>query len=278
MCSMQIPREAALKSQNIDNAREFDWGKTSRDYARYRPGYPESFYDTLEALGIGRRGQRILDLGTGTGVLARAFAKRGAIVTGIDVSDYQILQARRLADDEGLQVRFQVCAAEGMDVPDESLDVISAGQSWLYFDIPVVIPKVLRALDEDGCLVLTHLVWLPRQDPIARASEELVLKYNPDWSGVDFPGHRPHPPRWSLEHFDVSTFHIINRPIEFTRESWRGRLRACRGIGASLSDDLVEQFDREHDRLLRDITGETFTVLHQMSVHVFVRKGQIASE
>jgi len=49
----------------------------------YRPGYPASFYTVLQAVGIGRPGQHILDLGTGTGVLARAFAKQGAHVIGL---------------------------------------------------------------------------------------------------------------------------------------------------------------------------------------------------
>jgi len=64
-----------VKLPQIDNSRAFDWGKTSQDYAAYRAGYPESFYELLAALGVGKPGQRILDLGTGTGVLARAFAK-----------------------------------------------------------------------------------------------------------------------------------------------------------------------------------------------------------
>ena len=267
-----------MKRPNIDNEREFDWGRTSTDYSKYRPGYPESFYDTLQVLGAGKEGQHILDLGTGTGVLARAFARRGAVVTGIDISESQIGEAKMLTAEDGVTVTFEVCAAEDMDVPDAAFDVISAAQSWLYFDSAVVIPRVLRALKEDGCLVLTHLVWLPLQDPIARKSEELVLKYNPDWKGAHFKGSAAGIPRWSTEHFDMKTFHVINEPIEFTRESWRGRFRACRGVGASLSRELVEQFDEEHDRLLRDIAPDTFPILHQMSILIFVRKGVIASQ
>ena len=74
-----------MKRKHIDNEREFDWGKTSQDYAACRTGYPELFYEVLAVLGIGKPGQKILDLGTGTGVLARAFAKRGAVVTGVDM-------------------------------------------------------------------------------------------------------------------------------------------------------------------------------------------------
>jgi 2-polyprenyl-3-methyl-5-hydroxy-6-metoxy-1,4-benzoquinol methylase len=106
--------------KTIDNEREFDWGKTSHDYAEYRSGYPEWFYDILAALGIGQPAQTILDLGTGTGVLARAFAKRGATVTGVDIAANQIAMARELAMGDRLEIAFQVVPAEAVDFSPES--------------------------------------------------------------------------------------------------------------------------------------------------------------
>lgn len=61
----------------IDGGRLIDWGRTSADYAEHRPGPPARLFDMLAALGIGTPGQRVLDLGTGTG-LARA-SSRGAV-------------------------------------------------------------------------------------------------------------------------------------------------------------------------------------------------------
>ena len=52
---------------NIDAGRSIDWGKTSQDYDRYRPGPPDSFYRKLQALDVGLPGQSLLDMGTGTG-------------------------------------------------------------------------------------------------------------------------------------------------------------------------------------------------------------------
>lgn len=71
---------------NHDQGRHIDWGKTSADYAVYRPGYPASFFRKLTALDIGLRGQRILDLGTSTGGLARQFATQGRRVIGADIA------------------------------------------------------------------------------------------------------------------------------------------------------------------------------------------------
>ena len=266
-----------MKLKHIDNEQEFDWGRASPDYAKYRSGYPESFYEVLAALGIGKPGQRILDLGTGTGVLARAFAKRGALVTGVDISANQIAEAKALAAQEGLDISFRVCAAEDIAFPDASFEVISAGQSWLYFDAAVMIPKVLRLLVADGSLALTHLAWLPHKDSIAKKTEELVLQYNPGWTAAGYKGTIPPVFPWAKEDFDLRTFHVLTAPVPFTRDTWRGRIRACRGIGASLAAEEVERFDAEHSRLLATIAPDEFTVLHQMSIHVYVRKGTIGT-
>jgi SAM-dependent methyltransferase len=262
-----------MKRPGIDNEREFDWGRTSGNYAKYRPGYPEAFYDALHALGIGTARQRILDLGTGTGVLARAFAKRGATVTGIDIAENQIEQARRIAEEEGLDVTFEVCPTESMSVEDGSLDIVSAGQSWLYFDKEIVIPRVSSALKEDGKLVMTTLAWLPHIDEVAKMSDDLVLKYNPDWKGANYPGARATTSRSLGGAFELITFHAMRVPMPFTRGSWQGRYLACRGVGASLTEEEIEAFDREHGSLLAEKVDESFSVLHDVVVQVYVKKG-----
>ena len=65
-----------IGTKTIDSGKEIDWGKTSKDYARFRPGPPDSFFRKLSALDVGLKGQKVLDLGTGTGVIAHQFAKQ----------------------------------------------------------------------------------------------------------------------------------------------------------------------------------------------------------
>jgi hypothetical protein len=60
--------------------------------------------------------------------------------------------------------------------------------------------------------------------------------------------------------------------VPFTRESWHGRIRACRGIGASsLSDAEIAAFDAEHRALLRSFP-ETFDILHQVVLIDVIRR------
>ena len=65
---------------------------------------------------------------------------------------------------------------------------------------------------------------------------------------------------------------IYDLQIPFTRESWDGRIRACRGIGASLSEKEVEAFTKEHRRLLETITPEEFTIRHYAGMAVLRKK------
>jgi ubiquinone/menaquinone biosynthesis C-methylase UbiE len=259
-----------LEPGKIDHGREFDWGKTSADYSAYRMEYPKSLFDALLALGIGLPGQRILDLGTGTGALARGLAARGAQVTGVDVSPNQIAEAKELAEQQKLEVDFSIAAAEEIDFADSSFDIVTVAQAWIYFDAARVIPKILRVLTRDGCLVVTLVNWLPYKDEIARAMEELVLKYNPQWTGG---GYKGDPPKYNSlkEAFDLKTLRLMDEAIPFSRDSWRGRIRACRGVGAALPPEAIAGFDAEHKKLLEKMP-ESFSVLHQIAVHVFVRK------
>jgi SAM-dependent methyltransferase len=262
-----------IPKPKIDEGHAFDWGKTSADYAVYRPGYPASFYTVLQAVGIGTDGQDIRDLGTGTGILARAFAKQGAHVIGSNIADTQIAAAQQLAVQEHLNIRFMTCAAEEAEFPPQSFNVISCGQSWLYFDIQRMIPLVKTWLKPEGKLVLTHLSWLPRKDQIAQESEQLILRYNSQWSDADFAGSRTIQHAWSRQDFRLVTYHAYEEGIPFTRESWRGRIRVCRGVGAALPADEVARFDREHDALLRQIAPEAFTILHQVWLHAYTSMG-----
>ncbi len=253
----------------VDGGRSIDWGRTSADYASHRPGPPPSFYAKLRALDVGLPGQRILDLGTGTGVLAREFAAAGARAAGVDVSAEQVEVARTLAREQGLDAVFRAAPAEELPFEDRSFDVVSANQCWGYFDLARAVPEVRRVLVTGGSLVVCHFSFLPSASPIVRASEELVLEYNPDWGGARWDGRVTVRPRWSRADFLVRAFFVYDEAIPFTRESWRGRMRALRGIGASLPDDDVSRFDREHHELLRQIAPERFTIVHRIDAHVF---------
>ncbi len=251
-----------MKNENIDSGNEFDWGKASDDYAKFRDIYPESFYQHILNFNIGQKGQNVLDLGTGTGVLPRAMAKYGAHFTGADISKNQIKQAILLS--QGLDINYIVNPAEQTGLPDHKFDAVTAVQCWFYFDSAVMAKEILRLLKPNGRLMVAFMNYLPLESEIARRSEELILKYNPSWSGANFKSLSLSEQDWPKGFFSPVSLESYTEDLLFTRESWRGRMRACRGIAASIPPEKIEEFDAEHDKLLREIAGEQFTVKHQI--------------
>ncbi|HEX8698538.1 MAG TPA: methyltransferase domain-containing protein, partial [Myxococcaceae bacterium] len=64
-----------------------DFGRTAEDYMKHREGFPEAFFERLAKEGVLRPGLRAVDLGTGTGTVARGLARYGCTVTGLDRSE-----------------------------------------------------------------------------------------------------------------------------------------------------------------------------------------------
>lgn len=254
----------------IDNGQSFDWGRTSEDYARHRPGPPRSFYDRLVALGVGLPGQHVLDLGTGTGVVIREFAKRGVVGSGIDVAEEQITMAKALAEKDDLNIDFKVSPADRLPFPAEYFDVVIANQCWWYFDVDSVLREVRRVLKpKDGFLIVSHFNFIPRLDRLVKQTEDLILKHNPKWTGANWACDVPPMPDWAVGRLRLRAMFYYDEPVRFSRESWMGRIRACRGVSASLNSDQVREFDKEHDELLRRIAGESFDVMHRVDAHIF---------
>ena len=176
--------------ENIDEGKEFDWGKTSGDYAKYRDIYPQEFYDYILNLGLCKDGQKVLDLGTGTGVLPRNMYRYGAKWTGSDIAENQIEQAKIMAAEEGMDIEFFTAKAEDVSFPDNTFDVITVCQCIWYFDHDVTAVNFSKMLKPGGRFLILYMGWLPFEDDIAGKSEEIVLKFNPGWNGC---GDTVHP-------------------------------------------------------------------------------------
>ncbi|KRV47665.1 methyltransferase [Wenjunlia vitaminophila] len=247
-----------------------DFGLTAEDYGRHRAGFPPELVERLNGRGIGLPGQDVVDLGTGTGTLARLLARAGARVTGVDPAAPMLEQARELDRASGVEIDYRVGRAEDTGLPGASFDVVSAGQCWHWFDAPRAAAEVRRLLRPGGRVVIAHFDWLPLPGNLAEATERLVLEHNPAWS---FGGGTGLHPRW-LTDLAVAGFHGIETfsfdvAVRYRPEDWVGRIRASAGVGASLPPDQVERFSADLTRVLhRDFPGDVLVVPHRVwAVH-----------
>ena len=261
-----------ISRPNIDKGKSFDWGKASEDYAKYRDIYPEEFYNKIIELGLCIEGQSVLDIGTGTGVLPRNMYKFGAKWTGTDISKDQIEQAEMLSAQLGYAITYKAASAEELDFEDSSFDVITACQCYWYFDNKVTAPLFSRLLKSSGKVAFMVMNWLPFEDEIAKKSEDLVLKYNPVWTGARETFHPIKLVDEYNEYFDVDTMCEFRIPVHFTRDGWNGRMKACRGIGASsLTAQQIADWENEHLKMLSEYPEE-FDIMHYAAFAVMKKK------
>lgn len=167
------------------------------NYIKYRPGYPREVLDTLRTECGLSPAWRVADIGSGTGLLARLFLDIGCTVFGVEPN-----QEMRLAGEQLLAgySRFTSLtgSAELTGLISSSVDLVSAGMAFHWFDIPRARSEFLRILVPGGWVVLVWNRMLRGPDPFMQAYTDLVMEYSPGWtetqrrdeegSSLDLPG------------------------------------------------------------------------------------------
>jgi SAM-dependent methyltransferase len=243
-----------------------DFGRTASDYARHRAGFPDRFFERLLAARFVRPADRVLDLGTGTGTVARGLAKRGCTVTGLDRSAALLEQAKGLDREVGVEIQYVLATAEETGLPAHAFDVVTAGQCWHWFDRTKAAAEARRLLAEGGRSIIAHFDWLPLPGNVVEATEDLIREHNPSW---DWHGGTGVHPLWFADlsqagFVDLESF-SFDVPVPYPREAWLGRIRASAGVGASLPPEAVERFNDAHRALLeRDFLDEPLQIPHRV--------------
>ena len=258
-----------MKNTTIDNGKSFDWGKSSENYAKYRDIYPKELYSTFYRLGFGGEGKNNLDIGTGTGVIPRFMSSFGGDYYGIDISENQIKKAKELSSQDNID--YRVGAAEKIPFEDGFFDSTCAVQCWRYFEKEKAIPEICRVLKKNGIFIIAYMQWLPFESEIIEKSLDLVKKFNPHWDcfkdRIDVENSR-----LSLDGFKKKEFCEFDCNVPFTRESWNGRMVACRGIEPSLTAEEVKRFTIEHMKMLEEYNENEFNLRHQIAIFCFEKE------
>jgi ubiquinone/menaquinone biosynthesis C-methylase UbiE len=121
------------------------------------PFFEKMMHEYLEAMNIDSK-DSVLDMGCGTGVAARAIARREGFsgsVVGIDLSSYLAQAAEGFASEEGLSDRtsFQVGDTRSLDIPDDRFDAIVAHTLVSHVDKPIKVVEEARRVVKPGGMV-----------------------------------------------------------------------------------------------------------------------------
>ena len=252
-----------ITKKSIDHGKAFDWGVTSQQYAKYRDIYPPRLYCRLRELGVAADGTSWLDLGTGTGILPQNLYNPKADITGVDISEEQIALAKHNADKNGRNINYIVSPAESTGLPDGSFDCITAAQCFWYFERETMKAEIKRLLKPNGKFIKIYLTYT-LDDEIAAKSHRLVKAHNEAWT----PAASGSKDMFNVL-FDGRVTESFYCDIPFTRESWHGRMCACRGTLASMSREQFEKWSEAHIKMLRDYP-EAFSVKHKVYITYFV--------
>ena len=170
------------------------FGSVADAYERGRPEYAPA---VIGALGAELRiapGNRVLDLGAGTGKLTRALLDAGFDVTAIEphASLRDVLAAKVGAD------RALDGLAEAIPLPEAAFEAVTVADAFHWFDHRAAIAEIRRVLRPGGGLA--------------------VLTTIPDWSGAS----------WAHE---LGTLIVRGRPAHphFDGPSWRDAIQAAGG-------------------------------------------------
>jgi SAM-dependent methyltransferase len=105
-------------------------------------------------------GLRVLDVACGTGNTALPLARRGCIVTGVDIATNLLAQARERAAAEGLTIAFDEGDAEQLPYPDASFDAVTTMFGAMFAPRPeLVAAEFARVLKPGGLLAMAN--WNP---------------------------------------------------------------------------------------------------------------------
>ena len=153
------------------------------DYVRYRPGYTAALIDLLRAeCGLGSQ-HVVADVGSGTGLLSKLFLENGNRVFGVEPN-----QEMRQAGEEFLrsfpEFTSVTGSAESTTLGDSSIDFITAGQAFHWFDPQAARREFLRILKPGGWAVIAWHDRRMEEAPLTREYEGLLERFGIDYKRV----------------------------------------------------------------------------------------------
>jgi ubiquinone/menaquinone biosynthesis C-methylase UbiE len=160
--------------EDIEVAKRYD--REARIWMRY---VSKSFISVAKKRGI--TGGKVLDVGTGTGLLAIEFATRvpGADVTGLDLSDVVLELARdHVSESEvPLRVQFQKGDAEDMPFEDDTFDLVISSNTLHLIENPTrMFNEIQRVLKPQGAFLISDL----RRSWLGVLSKDFRASYSPE--------------------------------------------------------------------------------------------------
>jgi SAM-dependent methyltransferase len=158
--------------ENVDLRRyAYVFDAVAGEYDRHRPAYPDELIDRACWIAGLTAGDRVLEIGCGTGQLTRALVRRGLRVTAVEPGQNLIALAGAGVDGPGT-VEFVNRRFEDADL-DGPFDAVFSASAFHWLDPDVSWSKVAGSLSPDGLLALIQHCGV--QDERTIADDEALM-------------------------------------------------------------------------------------------------------
>ena len=235
------------------------------DYVRYRPGYPSAVREILRTECGLKSGYVIADIGSGTGFLSELFLKNGNRVFGVEPNE-----AMRQAGEEYLASYDGFVSingsAESTTLDDASVNFVTAGQAFHWFDQNAARTEFVRILKPAGWVVVIGNERLTDTTPFLRDYESLLRKFGTDYASVkeSYPSE-PH----MRDFFGPNAY--VSRTLpkfqEFDFAGVAGRLRSSSFIPAADNPNFAPMME-ELQRIFTEY-NQADRVRLEYSTHIY---------
>ncbi len=163
----------------MDNSKE-RFTKTVQDYIKYRPSYPNEIVQVLiDECGL-TKDKVIADIGSGTGFLSKLFLDYGCVVYGVEPN-----QSMREAGEDYLNdyANFYTIngSAEATTLKDQSMDIVTVGTAFHWFDPEKSRIEFKRILKSPGWVILIWNVRNVEQSNLLEDYENLIRRFGTDY-------------------------------------------------------------------------------------------------
>jgi SAM-dependent methyltransferase len=216
--------------------------------------------ELVAAAGVAR-GDRVLDIACGTGVVARTAAicsGTAANVTGTDVNAGMLEAAAQFADEAGLDdIAWLECDAAAMPLPDDAFDVVLCQQGLQFMpDKSGAMAEMARVLKPGGRLALS--VWKTRA-PIGAAFAAVLDKHfgagtTAPWELIYSLGDREY--LHDLARGAALRDAHVTLDVKFARHPDPEAFVTGAIAGSPIAGTVADLPEAEHARLIREIVME----------------------
>ena len=217
------------------------FSKTADAYVKYRPDYPDALVRWITTTAALCSGDPVADIGCGTGISTRLFARKGFDAIGIDPNDDMLERAR----DEGI-AKYQKGGSDATGLPDASAKLVMAAQAFHWFDIASTMREFQRIVTPDGWCVA---FWNVRAKTPLLLEYEALLNTLRDYRAIRKPEDTIALIA-GLEGLRAITEASFENAQVFDRESFRGRVASSSYVvhGVEDRDGFFQQIDAMFDR------------------------------